>query len=397
MPTSRRSCTIRRTLAASRPSRSATSGTVSHSSTSRSRASGESFTRQEYASGNYTDAQFRHALFTPQSLSDTFEFCHTSHTRPHSFTFAPRGQPCRSTPPARPTGCAASPPGPRDAARCGRRDRDRAAPRTPTSATRSIRRHRQPHRGTHRDTVAAIARANALADAARIRIGQVLTIPTHRSAAPAAPAASHRPRRGLLHRVSGDTVGRIAARLRTSVAGDRRRQRPGLACADPDRPDADDPGRQGCRGAGTAATPRPRRPPALWPTRCGRATRSPGSPPPKGTTVATIVAANGLDSRRSSASARRSRSPCPSPRRRRRRRQHVRGPHVLRRRGRRRQRQPGDPARLGRALEGHHAGQDRRDGPGDGRRPRARAGGRVPGVRLQPAVVSPATPSAPCR
>ena len=46
-------------------------------------------------------------------------------------------------------------------------------------------------------TVAAITRANALADASRIRIGQVLTIPTGSPAAatPAAPAPARPPRR----------------------------------------------------------------------------------------------------------------------------------------------------------------------------------------------------------
>ena len=55
-PTTRRSWTMRRTFDGSVPRRSATSGTVSHSPTRRSRASADAFTRPEYASGNYTPA-----------------------------------------------------------------------------------------------------------------------------------------------------------------------------------------------------------------------------------------------------------------------------------------------------------------------------------------------------
>ena len=47
-------------------------------------------------------------------------------------------------------------------------------------------------------TVAAIVRANSLADASRIRIGQVLTIPTGSGAAAPAPAAAGT-RRGRVH------------------------------------------------------------------------------------------------------------------------------------------------------------------------------------------------------
>lgn len=66
-------------------------------------------------------------------------------------------------------------------------------------------------------TVSAIARANSLADASRIRIGQVLTIPTT-SAAPAPAAAAPAPVAATYTVVSGDTVGRIAARHGTTVA-----------------------------------------------------------------------------------------------------------------------------------------------------------------------------------
>ncbi|KRD44924.1 murein transglycosylase [Cellulomonas sp. Root930] len=66
-------------------------------------------------------------------------------------------------------------------------------------------------------TVAAIARANALADVSRIRIGQVLTIPTSSSAAPAAAPAAVAPAAGSYTVASGDTVSHIAAKLGTSV------------------------------------------------------------------------------------------------------------------------------------------------------------------------------------
>ncbi|WP_028046506.1 LysM peptidoglycan-binding domain-containing protein [Cellulomonas sp. URHE0023] len=70
-------------------------------------------------------------------------------------------------------------------------------------------------------TVSAIARANALADVSRIRIGQVLTIPTGAAAssqpvaAAAAPVVVAQPVGYSV--VSGDTVGRIAAKYGTTV------------------------------------------------------------------------------------------------------------------------------------------------------------------------------------
>ncbi|WP_421734061.1 LysM peptidoglycan-binding domain-containing protein [Cellulomonas sp.] len=70
-------------------------------------------------------------------------------------------------------------------------------------------------------TVAAIARANSLADASRIRIGQVLSIPSGSApaAAPAAPAPAPAPApaSGSYTVASGDTVSHIAAKLGTSV------------------------------------------------------------------------------------------------------------------------------------------------------------------------------------
>ncbi|KQR16371.1 LysM peptidoglycan-binding domain-containing protein [Cellulomonas sp. Leaf334] len=65
-------------------------------------------------------------------------------------------------------------------------------------------------------TVAAIARANALADVSRIRIGQVLTIPT--ASAPAPAAAAPAPVAATYTVVPGDTVSAIAAKHGTTVA-----------------------------------------------------------------------------------------------------------------------------------------------------------------------------------
>ena len=66
-------------------------------------------------------------------------------------------------------------------------------------------------------SVGAIARASALADAARIRVGQVLTIPTPSSAtiAPVAPLVASTTTHTV---VGGDTVSHLAARYSTTVA-----------------------------------------------------------------------------------------------------------------------------------------------------------------------------------
>ncbi|NUU17941.1 LysM peptidoglycan-binding domain-containing protein [Cellulomonas humilata] len=66
-------------------------------------------------------------------------------------------------------------------------------------------------------TVAAIARANSLADASRIRIGQVLSIPSGSAPAAAPAAAAPAPASGSYTVASGDTVSHIAAKLGTSV------------------------------------------------------------------------------------------------------------------------------------------------------------------------------------
>jgi len=66
-------------------------------------------------------------------------------------------------------------------------------------------------------SVGAIARASALADAARIRVGQVLTIPTPSSAtiAPVAPLVASTTTHTV---VGGDTVSHLAARYSTTAA-----------------------------------------------------------------------------------------------------------------------------------------------------------------------------------
>ncbi|WP_258723531.1 LysM peptidoglycan-binding domain-containing protein [Cellulomonas sp. NS3] len=70
-------------------------------------------------------------------------------------------------------------------------------------------------------TVAALARANALADASHIRIGQKLVIPTGASApaaAPAAAAAAPAPAAATHTVARGETVSHVAKRYGTTVA-----------------------------------------------------------------------------------------------------------------------------------------------------------------------------------
>ncbi len=134
-------------------------------------------------------------------------------------------------------------------------------------------------------SVAAITRANRLASAAQIRIGQQLTIP---GASIAAPAATARPATHAV--VSGDTVSGLAARYGTSVAAivtanaldARALIRVGQQLAIP--------------GAGTTVTP------AV--TQAGPATHRVASGDTVsaiaaryGTSVAAIVTANALDAR----------------------------------------------------------------------------------------------------
>jgi LysM repeat protein len=146
-------------------------------------------------------------------------------------------------------------------------------------------------------TVAAIARANALGDAARIRIGQVLTIPTGASAAPAAPAPAPAPATASYTVVSGDTVSRIAARLGTTVQAvvaangldSRACIRIGQTLTVPGSAAA------AAAPAPAAAAPAQAAGSVAYTVRSGDTVT--GIAAAKGTTVAAIVAANGLDSR----------------------------------------------------------------------------------------------------
>lgn len=143
-------------------------------------------------------------------------------------------------------------------------------------------------------TVAAIARANALADVSRIRIGQVLTIPS--ASAPAPAAAAPAPAAAVHKVVAGDTVSRIAAKHGTTVAAvvaangldARAFIRIGQTLSIP-----------GTRGAAAAAPA-----PAAAAQAAGSVSHTVRSgdtvtaiAAKHGATVAAVVAANGLDSR----------------------------------------------------------------------------------------------------
>ncbi|KQS97072.1 LysM peptidoglycan-binding domain-containing protein [Cellulomonas sp. Leaf395] len=146
-------------------------------------------------------------------------------------------------------------------------------------------------------TVAAIARANALGDASRIRIGQVLTIPTTSSASAPAPAAAA-PVSAAYTVVAGDTVGRIATKHGTTVAAviaangldARAFIRIGQSLSIP--------------GAAVAAAPAAAPAPAAVAQATGSVSHTVRSgetvtaiAAKHGATVAAVVAANGLDSR----------------------------------------------------------------------------------------------------
>lgn len=146
-------------------------------------------------------------------------------------------------------------------------------------------------------TVTAIARANALADASRIRIGQVLTIPTGSSAAPAPAAPAPAPAAATYTVVAGDTVSHIATRLGTSVAAivaangldTRALIRIGQTLAIPGA------GASAAAPAPAAAAPAQAAGSVSYTVRSGDTVT--GIAAAKGTTVAAIVAANGLDAR----------------------------------------------------------------------------------------------------
>ncbi len=142
----------------------------------------------------------------------------------------------------------------------------------------------------------AIARASALSDASRIRIGQVLTIPTTSSptVAPVAPVAAVATSHTV---VAGDTVGDLAARYSTTVAAivaangldARAFIRIGQVLTIPTPATAT---------ATATATDRTTPPPAGTTTHTVVAGDTVGDLAARySTTVAAIVAANGLDAR----------------------------------------------------------------------------------------------------
>ncbi|OZB50619.1 MAG: murein transglycosylase [Cellulomonas sp. 14-74-6] len=162
-------------------------------------------------------------------------------------------------------------------------------------------------------SVAAISRANALADASRIRAGQVLTIPGPAAPAAAAPAArAAAPTitgtvRATYTVVKGDTVSRIAARTGSSVAAivaannldGRAFIRIGQVLTIPSATGA--PAAAVTTVSATVATV-PTVKAVSAPTSVSRYTVVPGDTLSAiasrfGTTVAAVAAANGLDSR----------------------------------------------------------------------------------------------------
>ncbi len=182
-------------------------------------------------------------------------------------------------------------------------------------------------------TVTAIARANALADVSRIRIGQILAIPS--TAAPVATPAPAAPSTLGYTVAPGDTVGRIAAKYGTTVAAviaangldARALIRIGQTLQIPGAP------------APSAAAP------AAPAKASGGYTVKPGDTVSAvatkfGTSVAAIVAANGLDSRALIRIGQTLTIPGAAAPARGRRRQHVRRAHVLRAGRLRGQRQP---------------------------------------------------------
>ncbi|WP_448060264.1 LysM peptidoglycan-binding domain-containing protein [Cellulomonas hominis] len=145
-------------------------------------------------------------------------------------------------------------------------------------------------------TVDAVARANALANAARIRIGQTLTIPASGSTAAAAAAPAAAPSASTYTVATGDTVSAIARRLGTTTSAivaangldSRAFIRAGQQLTIP-----------GAAGASTAAATTTT---AAVTTSGGTYTVATGDTVSAiarrlGTTASAIVAANGLDSR----------------------------------------------------------------------------------------------------
>lgn len=149
----------------------------------------------------------------------------------------------------------------------------------------------------HGSTVAAVRQANGLDARAFIRVGQVLTVPTGSSGVRVAPAATTAPvPAAATYTVrTGDTVGRIASRNGTTVAAivaangldSRAFIRAGQTLTIP--------GAGG--GTAAAATPAVAAAPASATHTVARGETVSAIASRYGTTVAAIVAANGLDSR----------------------------------------------------------------------------------------------------
>ncbi len=143
-------------------------------------------------------------------------------------------------------------------------------------------------------SVSAISRANGLPSTARIQVGQTLTIPTGASPAPASPASAAPARAASYTVASGDTVSRIAARHGTSVSAivaangldSRAFIRVGQTLSIPGAAGASAP---------APAAPAPAAASGSYTVVAGDTVSAIAAR--KGTTVAAIVAANGLDSR----------------------------------------------------------------------------------------------------
>ncbi|MCR6647670.1 MAG: LysM peptidoglycan-binding domain-containing protein [Cellulomonas sp.] len=133
-------------------------------------------------------------------------------------------------------------------------------------------------------SVAAIARANALADVSRIRAGQVLSIPSASARTPRTPAA---PVSSTYTVRAGETVTGIAARHKTTVKA--------IISANSLRADGLILAGQKLTIPGAAGAPAPARTPAAATTYTVRAGDTVSAIAARhGTTVKAIVAANGL-------------------------------------------------------------------------------------------------------
>ena len=252
----------------------------------------------------------------------------------------------------------------------------------------------------YRTTVGAIAARNDIRDRALIVAGTRLSVP--RTTAPTVEAAAlHRGAGGTVHVVRpGETLGGIAARYGTPLASLLKANR--LGAAPFIHPGQQIAVRGGAATASAARRPRPRS--------SGTGHRATGCVPATPwariairhrTSVGAMAKASGISTPADD-------PPRPAPHVSRPRQGRAQEPHAARhlqrrhvpRRGRRqgRRAQPGDPRQALGAQPHRDQGDDHRHGPSARRGPDARAGHRLPGVRLEPARRSPSpTPSASCR